>query len=137
MPRYGKLMKKGDSMTPQITSADIPSASVTNEIALPPTIRACLRSPRRQTVIAASTKKMRSNNTLSIPTKVHGFGTPTGAETVSPPHQERCRRLVIFRKLRFGLKRKLKTSTSVKQNALSIDQSSVTQLMGRDDVARS
>src|SRR5437667_8336485 len=113
MPRYGKLMKKGDSMTPQITSADIPSASVTKEIALPPTIRARLRSPRRQTVIAASTKKMRSNNTLSIPTKVHGFGTPTGAETVSPPHQERCRRLVISRKLRFGLKGKLRTTATL------------------------
>src|SRR5437016_11806809 len=73
-------MKNGDSITPQITSADCPSAKVINAIELPPTMRARRRSPRRQTVIVASTKKTRSNSTLSWPIKVQGFGTPTGAE---------------------------------------------------------
>src|SRR6266576_5478105 len=115
MPKYGKLMKNGDSITPQITSTDCPSANVMKEIALPHTITARRRSPRRQTVIVASTKKMRSNSTLSCPTKVQGLGTPTGAETVSPPHHERCRRLVICRKLRFGVNTKLRTSARVRK----------------------
>src|SRR5437016_7180780 len=115
IPRYGKLMKNGDSTIPQITSADCPSDNVMKQIVLPPTTSARLRSPRRQTVIVASTKKTRSNSTLSWPIKVQGFGTPTGAETVSPPHHERCRRLVISRKLRFGVKRKLRMSTTVRR----------------------
>src|SRR6059058_880304 len=108
-------MNHGDSITPQITRADCPSAKVINAIELPPRMRARRSSPRRQTVIVASTKKTRSNSTLSWPTKVQGFGTPTGAETVSPPHHERCRRLVISRKLRFGVKRKLRMSTTVRR----------------------
>ena len=92
-----RLTKNGDWMTPQITSADCPSANVMKKIALPPTMRARRCSPRRQTLIVASTKKMSRSNTLSWPIKVQGFGTPTGAETISPPHHESCRRLVISR----------------------------------------
>src|SRR6266404_2529305 len=115
IPRYGKLMKNGDSTTPQITRTDCPSANMMKEIVLPPTTSARRRSPRRQTVIVASTKKTRSKSTLSRPIKVQGFGTPTGAETVSPPHHERRRRLVISRKLRFGVKRKLRNSANVRR----------------------
>src|SRR6266516_4453568 len=115
MPRYGKLMKNGDWMAPQITNADSPSANATKKIALPPTTSARRRSPRRQTVIVASTKKIRTNTTLSWPTKVQGFGTPTATEIDSPPHHERYRRLVISRKLRFGVKRKLRNSASVRR----------------------
>src|SRR5438045_9729556 len=114
MTRYEKLTKNGNSITPQITSGDCPNANVMKKIALPPRMSARRWSPRRQTVIVASTKKIRSNSKLSWPTKDHGFGTPTGAETVSPPHHERSRRLVISRKLRFGVKRKLRTSASVR-----------------------
>src|SRR5206468_6980603 len=104
----------GHWTAPQITSTDCTSANVIKRIALPPTRSARRCSPRRQTAIVASTKKIRSNTVLSWPIKLQGFGTPTATETVSPPHQERCPRLVISRKLRFGGKRKLSKSASVR-----------------------
>src|SRR5437773_9276697 len=106
-------MKNGHSITPQITRADCPSAKVINAIELPPTMRARRRSPRRQTVIVASTKKTRSNSTLSWPIKVHGFGTRTGAETVSLPHNGRGGRLVFSGRLGLVVRGKWRRSTTV------------------------
>jgi len=74
-PDTEKLTKNGDLMTPQITKADCPSDSVIKKIALPLTMRARRCSPRRQTLIVASTKKMSRSNTLSWPIKVQGFVT--------------------------------------------------------------
>ena len=51
-------------MIPQITSGTC-HARIAPKIMLPPTNKARCRSPRRQTVIVASTKKISSNSRLT------------------------------------------------------------------------
>ena len=54
---------------------------------LPPVASASRRSPRRQTVIAASRTKNIISNRLNWPTSTHGFETPTPLETDSPSNR--------------------------------------------------
>ena len=87
IPEYAKQRKNGTSMIPQITSGTC-HARIAPKIMLPPRTKARRRSPRRQTVIVASTKKIRSNSRLTELRRPHGFATPNGTEIISPPHRE-------------------------------------------------
>ncbi|KAF5406479.1 MAG: hypothetical protein Udaeo2_34510 [Candidatus Udaeobacter sp.] len=100
-------------MIPQITSGTC-HARIAPKIMLPPTTKARRRLPRRQTVIVASTKKISSNTRLTELSSPHGFATPIGTEMVSPPH-ENWWSLAICRKLRFGVKTKLRINTTVRR----------------------
>ena len=84
IPEYVKQRKNGTSMIPQITSGTC-HARIAPKIMLPPTNKARRRSPRRQTVIVASTKKISSKNKLTELREPHGFAMPNGTEIVSPP----------------------------------------------------
>src|SRR5262249_53682542 len=86
-----------------------PTAIALKKISAPPTTNARWRSPRRQAVTVASTKKVTSSTRLSWATKIHGLVTPTGTETLSPPHHESCFRLVVCSYLELGLKPKLRS----------------------------
>ena len=84
IPEYVKQRKNGTSMIPQITSGTC-HARIAPKIMLPPTNKARRRSPRRQTVIVASTKKISSKNKLTELSRPHGFAMPNGTEMISPP----------------------------------------------------
>jgi hypothetical protein len=65
MPKYAKLAKKGAWMIPKITNANCTATIAPKKVVVPPTINARSRSPRRQTVIVASTKKARSSSKVA------------------------------------------------------------------------
>src|SRR5208283_5668829 len=83
-PRKNKLGVEGHWAFPQTMNAVCPAAANTKNTTLHPTLNAAARSPRRQTVIAASMTKMTRAQTLKWATANHGFGTRRAvAETVS------------------------------------------------------
>ena len=65
MPKYAKLAKSGTWMIPQTTNANCATTIAPKKVVVPPTINARCRSPRRQTVIVASTKKARSSSKVA------------------------------------------------------------------------
>src|ERR1022692_3438482 len=94
----------GQSKTCHITSADWTAPTRMQNTMLPPITTARRHRPRR-TVMAASTTNTTNNRKLDEPTTIQGFGTPLATVTDSP-RKEMCRRAVISRKLRFGVKTK-------------------------------
>jgi len=97
----------------QITSGTC-HARIAPKIMLPPTSKARRRSPRRQTVMVASTEKMSSKSRLKLLIRPHGLGRPTGIDTISPFH-EKWRMSVIVLKLTLTGEMKLKINTSVRR----------------------
>jgi hypothetical protein len=68
---------------------------------LPPTTAARRRSPRLQTVTAASTRKRASRRELNSPSRVQRLTIPSATETFSPRNGI-FRTPVISTKFRFG-----------------------------------
>src|SRR5216117_3774167 len=63
-PRYEKHARNGTGIIPQTTSTTCPMAIALKMMRAPPTTNARCRSPGRQVVIVASTKKMTSKSRL-------------------------------------------------------------------------
>ena len=105
----------GACTTPVMVSVASPAAKPMQSTRLPPTTSARRRavgSPRRHTVTAARMTRKISNAFESWGTTVHGFGTPTGAATHSPPQTVRRSSPVTSRKLTFTPVVKLSTSAT-------------------------
>src|SRR6266550_2757427 len=85
-PRYEKQAKNGAWIIPQTTSTTSPTAIALKKIRAPPTTKARSRSPRRQAVIVASTKKMTNKSRLSWATKIQDQRQcPHAADTPCEP----------------------------------------------------
>src|SRR5580698_1635729 len=97
MPRENKLGVEGHRAFPQAMNAACAVAADTKNTTLPPTLSAARRSPRRQAVIAASSTKITSANTLNWPTSNHGFATPCAIEETVSSKEGNWPRLGILR----------------------------------------
>ena len=109
------MITVGACTTPVMISAAIPAAKPMQTTRLPPTTSARRRanaSPLRHTVTAALMTRMISSAFDSWGTTVHGFGTPTGAATHSPPQTTKRSSPVTSRKLTLTPVVKLSTRAS-------------------------